>query len=253
MRGLACLIAGSLCLSVACAEDGPDLGPAADPAVAPGTERTTGTLSVGLDMAAASSFPGLASVRLNIIGPQHDCDDRGEAEHVVPVVDPLPWVDTIFVLPVGRYTLCLHGLDAGGQVIPDCAGGAGGVMVAANATTAVSTVLSCGQPRGAVSVHVDLNHSPVIDSFTMVPPNPYITRCTLVELKVTASDQEGDPIAYSWQWLDRVPLVLFPLDQAETTLPRRPGRLPAAGVGHRQQAGDVVPRLPHSRRTLPLG
>jgi hypothetical protein len=223
MRGIVCVVAGLLCLSVACAEHGPDLGPPADPAPTPDPERATGTLSVRLDMATAASFPGLASVRLNIIGPQHDCGDRGVAEQVVPVVDPVPWVDTIFVLPPGRYTLCLHGQDAAGQEIPECTGGSGGVMVAPNATSSVSSVLSCAQPRGAVAVHVQLNHAPVIDSFEMVPAAPYITRCTLVELKVTASDPEGDPIAYSWSWLDRAPLVLFPLDQPETRFLADPG------------------------------
>ena len=112
-----------------------------------GSERPelTGNLKVTV---APPAFDGVAGVRINVITIMHDCGDRGIAEQIV-LMDGTQPANAFFVVPADRYTVCLTALDSQEQPLPNCSGGAGGVVVTDNLTTEVSAVLNCHEPRGS--------------------------------------------------------------------------------------------------------
>lgn len=160
-----------------------------------GSERPelTGNLKVTV---APPAFDGVAGVRINVITIMHDCGDRGIAEQIV-LMDGTQPANAFFVVPADRYTVCLTALDSQEQPLPNCSGGAGGVVVTDNLTTEVSAVLNCHEPRGAIDVTVGFNATPVINSVILEPGGPFST-CDIAEILVDASDPEQDQLTYDW-------------------------------------------------------
>lgn len=115
------------------------------------------------------------------------------------------FADYFTVLPAGCYDVQITPIDSNGEPSDDCAtASAQGVQVMDGETTEILLVSQCeGPERGALDTVAVINHPPTIDAFTYEPSK--FTSCgEEVEVCATATDPDGDPIEFMWDFPDAI-------------------------------------------------
>ncbi len=160
----------------------------------------------------------VAAVRFDVhnIGANPDvtCDDAPMASRTSPLEDEaLPmWLagddsmhafaDGLFVLQPGQYLVCATPLRDDGTPSEECHPGADVFEVVAEETAEGVIYLQCdGDPSGGLDVIAALNDPPHIDDLE-IAPSKFIDVCEDAVINVTASDPNGDPLAYAWAIVD---------------------------------------------------
>jgi len=165
-------------------------------------------------LSAALQFPltqhDVTSVRFDVIAAGGTCDDAAIATRTVVLEsEPLPssvagagsgmhqFADGLFVLAPGQYLVCATPLAASGPSA-ECARAQAPAQVVAEQTSEVLLVSQCrGKPNGGLDVVVALNDPPQITGLD-IAPSKFVTVCESAAITVTATDPDGDAIAFTW-------------------------------------------------------
>lgn len=134
----------------------------------------------------------LSDVRLpGMIGPFEDSPlDRGSS-HII--------ADQYFVLPAGCYDVLATPVDAEGNDSQDCGPARQDrVEVRDSETTEIMMISQCVGPAvGGLDVILAFNHPPVIVNLEY-EPDKFVFECEELELCVTVSDPDNDPVEIVW-------------------------------------------------------
>lgn len=166
-----------------------------------------GALSASLQLPAAPN--DVTAVRIDIVAADAACDATPVASKTLTLGYPQPaglapagagshaFVDGLFLLAAGAYRACAAPL-AGEVTSRDCAAATALATVVAGDTRRVLLVSQCrGQVNGGLNVGVVLNSPPQITDLA-ISPSKFITVCQAAQIAVTASDPDGDALAYGF-------------------------------------------------------
>jgi hypothetical protein len=115
------------------------------------------------------------------------------------------FADYFTVLPAGCYDVQITPIDENGAASDDCASAnAEGVEVQDGETTEILLVSQCeGPERGALDTVAVINHPPTLQTLTY-EPSKFTTCGDEVEICATATDPDGDPIEFDWNFPEGV-------------------------------------------------
>ena len=111
------------------------------------------------------------------------------------------FADYFTVVPAGCYDVSVTPLDEDGEPSDDCASAsAEGVEVEDGETTEILLVSQCDGPeRGALDTVAVINHPPTLEALTY-NPSKFTTCGDTVEICATATDPDGDPVEFDWDF-----------------------------------------------------
>ena len=135
----------------------------------------------------------------------------GESAHL--------FADYFTMTPAGCYDVTVTPLDEDGEPSDDCAtASAEGVEVEDGETTEILLVSQCDGPeRGALDTVAVVNHPPTLDAVTY-NPSKFTTCGDTVEICATATDPDGDPIEFDWDFPEGLTVEAGPIgSDGETT------------------------------------
>jgi hypothetical protein len=145
--------------------------------------------------AALSGADGVASVRVDVSQGGMIVATRTVQSSAGAGV---PFGDAFFVLPPGLYQVLATPFDANGAPLTTCAPAQANAQVAAGVTTEVTLTIVCdGRGNGGLDVVVKTTAPPVITGLTL-EPSKFTFTCAPIELAVTASDPQGEPLSFEW-------------------------------------------------------
>jgi hypothetical protein len=216
----ACLVLGGL--TPACVDEPPGSGESGS------AGRLSATLSAG-------SAHDVSAVRFRIVSAAQTCTDTPLLERTVPFRPELrsgdidspdasgthPFANALLVLEEGDYRICAQPLQTDSTPSADCGPAETTANVFPKVTTEVTLIAQCkGDAKGAIGITTILNDPPHIDDLTIEPS--YLTSCDKARLTVTATDPNGDALAYTWQ-LTRGDGLLSPSQNIATFEPAAAG------------------------------
>ncbi|WP_437925629.1 PKD domain-containing protein [Sorangium sp. So ce291] len=199
---------GSMALALAIAAPACDSGKGGSDE---GSSAETGSLQAALTVGGARH--DVTAIHYKVVGASDTCDDTAIAEATRAVEDEaLPGsvlppgagthagADGLFVLPPGDYRVCATPMSDSGPS-RECAPAEGMATVLSEATTEIVLVSQCGAgENGGLGTVVTLNDPPRIEGLE-ISPSRFITQCERATITATATDPDGDAIAYSWELL----------------------------------------------------
>jgi hypothetical protein len=158
-----------------------------------GVEGMTGELTARLGLGA----PGdVTAVRVDVVAAADGCEGPVIATETVSIAGE-PAAEARFVLPEGEVLVCAAPL-AGASASAACGPTNAAARVVAGETSEVSLVSQCaGANAGVLEATVAFNTAPSLDAVTLDPSDD-ITTCESARIAVTASDPDGDPLAFAW-------------------------------------------------------
>ncbi len=108
--------------------------------------------------------------------------------------------DHAFFLPAGCYDVVVTPLDQEGNPSDEChPAHRDGLPVWDGQTTETTLISQCeGPDRGLADVIATINHPPRIDDVTY-SPSKFVATCEGVDVCVTASDPDNDPLEFVWE------------------------------------------------------
>jgi hypothetical protein len=128
------------------------------------------------------------------------------------------FADYFTVLPAGCYDVEVTPIDENGAASDDCASAsAEAVQVEDGETTEILLVSQCeGPERGALDTVAVINHPPTLDAFTY-EPSKFTTCGEEVQVCATATDPDGDPIEFDWDFPEAINATPGPLSSDGNT------------------------------------
>lgn len=128
------------------------------------------------------------------------------------------FADQAFWLDAGCYDVTVQPLDQQGAPSDDCyPAHAWKVQVHDGQTTEILLISQClGPARGLLDVIGTINHPPEIDDLEY-RPSKFVAECHGVEICVTASDPDGDPLEFEWSQASG-PALQQPIAVSSTTM-----------------------------------
>jgi hypothetical protein len=179
-----------------------------NPPVPPDQPPPAGSVAAALEV--GTVLHDVTAVQFDVVAAGADCTAPALASKTVPIeTEPLPasveggagkhaFAVGLFVLAPGDYRLCATPLGAAGGPSPDCGAASAAATVVANQTSEVVLVSQCkASANGGADVVVSLNDPPRIDT-VVLDPSKFITTCQSARITATASDPDGDALAYAW-------------------------------------------------------
>ena len=110
--------------------------------------------------------------------------------------------DAFFVVPPGDYKVVATPLDANGKPSAACSVSTVTAHVVAKQTTEVVLSIFCSaDATGGLDVVVTVEQGPVITALDF-KPSKFVLACSPATISLSATDADGDPLAYSWSILD---------------------------------------------------
>jgi hypothetical protein len=203
MRAVVCGV--SFVLAGAC-------GGMQDAPVSGTTEQATGSLSVGVSSSEVNH--DVAVVQFKVVSFGSVCDGTALNEKTVPLAgspmdDSSPfatggehaYAQAMFVLPAGKYTVCMLPLTEAGAPSKQCSAASSVALVTANQTTKLLLTSVCqGSPTGGLSATGVLNDPPqIVDVDIQLSANP----CEYAVIALQAIDPNQDsplPVRWSQDW-----------------------------------------------------
>lgn len=109
------------------------------------------------------------------------------------------FADALFVLSPGTYVVTATPRSTGDAGSARCAPAMGTALITASGTTEIVLVSACrGTANGTLDVVAVLNHTPSIDDLAF-GGSKFAVTCECVRMSLTASDPDGDALAYAWE------------------------------------------------------
>jgi hypothetical protein len=175
----------ALCLmAAACGDNAP-----------PQQRKGTGSIGVRFLAAAAQEFQ---AVRIDVLSGDTLVDSRTVSTDVAGTSTT---GDAFFVVQPGDYKIVATPLDANGKPIAACSISTVTATVTAGQTTEVVLSIFCGaDANGGLDVVVTVEQGPVITALDF-KPSKFVLACTPLAISVSATDQDQDPLSYSWSIL----------------------------------------------------
>lgn len=156
-------------------------------------EGTTGELAARLGLGASGD---VTAVRIDVVAAADGCDGPVIGTETVSVSGE-PAAEARFVLPEGEVLVCATPL-AGESASAACSPTSAVARVVSGETSEVSLVSQCtGADVGVLEATVAFNTAPLLDGMTLDPGDD-ITTCESTQVSVTASDADGDALAFAW-------------------------------------------------------
>jgi hypothetical protein len=191
--------------------------------------RADGVGELRMAVSAGGLAAGVTAIRYRVVAAGQGCDAAPLAEFTISLVAGTAGdagasdagvlsADGFAVLAPGTYHVCATPM-AGASPATGCATAESDAVVVAEGTTEIALVARCGgAPSGGLGVVTALDDPPRIDGLT-IQPSAFITPCDTATITVSASDPNGDPLAYAWAVVSSPPgsqAMLNPMGAAAT-------------------------------------
>jgi hypothetical protein len=192
-----------------------------------------GKIRVAFQSPPDSELNDVTGVHFKVVEPAQQCTASAIAEATVELedealpIDLLPedlrvegagsrsFADSLFVLEPGEYKVC--GIPMAGQSPSEmCSEASQSATVFEGSTTEIMLLMQCEcEGAGAIDVIAQLNDCPSIDDLE-IEPSKFVGVCERAMITVSASDGNGDELAYEWS------VVTLPEGEGEGKYTLRP-------------------------------